>query len=71
MVHAGCDPADLAPEFEPSAEPIRAWLAMAACRKGGREKKTKGRDLSVIERDELGRLRRENKQLRVEREILS
>lgn len=44
---------------------------MAACKKGGREKKTKVKDLSVIERDELGRLRRKNKQLRVERDILS
>ena len=28
-VQAGRDSADLAREFEPSAEPIRAWVALA------------------------------------------
>ena len=70
LVHAGRDPADLAREFEPSAESIRAWVTMAARKEGGREK-AKVEDLSATERDELGRLRRENKQLRVERDILS
>jgi transposase len=69
LVQAGRDPADLAREFEPSAESIRAWVALAACKEGGREEKGEG--LSAAERDELGRLRRENKQLRVERDILS
>ena len=69
LVQAGRDPADLAREFEPSAESIRAWVALAARKEGGREEKGEG--LSAAERDELGRLRRENKQLRVERDILS
>ena len=69
LVQAGRDPADLAREFEPSAESIRAWVVLAARKEGGREEKGEG--LSAAERDELGRLRRENKQLRVERDILS
>ena len=71
LVHAGRDPAELAREFEPSAESIRIWVALAARKEGGREEKAKVEDLSAGERDELGRLRRENKQLRVERDILS
>ena len=60
LVHACRDPADLAREFEPSAESIRAWVALAARKEGGREEKAKVVDLSATERDELGRLRREN-----------
>ena len=71
LVHAGRDVADLAREFEPSVESIRAWVATAARKEGVREEKAKVEDLSATERDELGRLRRENKQLRVERDILS
>jgi transposase len=59
LVHAGRDPADLAREFEPSAESIRAWVALAARNDGGREEKGEG--CSAIEHDELGRLRRKNK----------
>ena len=69
LVRAGRDPADLAREFEPSAESIRAWVAQASRKEVGREEKGDG--LSASERDELGRLRRENEQLRVERDILS
>ncbi len=71
LVRAGRDPADLAREFEPSAESIRAWMALAAREEGGREEKEQADGLSAGERDGLGRLRRENKQLRVERDILS
>ena len=42
---------------------------MATRGEGGRAEKADG--LSASERDEFGRLRRENKQLRVERDILS
>ena len=71
LVHAGRDPAGLAGEFEPSAGSIRAWVAFAARKEGGREEKAQVEDLPATERDELGRLRRENKQLRVERDSLS
>ncbi len=70
LVRAGRDPADLAREFEPSGESIRAWVALTARKEGGREE-AKVEELSATERGELGRLRRENKQLRVERDILS
>ena len=60
LVQSGRDPADLAREFEPSAESIRAWVALATRKVGGREEKSDG--LSVSEREEIDRLRRENKQ---------
>ena len=53
-------------EFEPTAQSIRNWVAQAA-RDAGR----RGDALSSNERDELSRLRRENRQLRQERDILS
>src|ERR1700720_1891294 len=59
LVRAGRNPDDLAREFEPSGHSIRAWVAQADRNEGRRE------------RDELTRLRRENKQLRLERDILS
>jgi len=69
LVRAGRDPEDLAREFEPTAHSIRHWVAVAD-RQDGRPKE---QDLVVTpsERDELIRLRRENKQLRLERDILS
>ena len=66
LVRAGRSAAELAREFEPSAQAIRNWVAQAA-RDSGRGD---GR-LTTAEREELGRLRRENRQLRLEREILS
>jgi transposase len=66
---AGRDPDDLAREFEPTAQSIRNWIAQADKREGRREAALPG--LSAAERDELSRLRRENRQLRVERDILS
>lgn len=69
LVGAGGDVAALAREFEPSAESIRAWVAQADRQEGRREEK--GTVLPAAERDELARLRRENKQLRLKRDILS
>jgi len=73
LVRAGRDPADLAREFEPSAQAIRNWVAEADRREGRREGKPAATDatLTAAEREELARLRRENKQLRLERDILS
>jgi len=65
MVRAGRNPDELAEKFEPTAQSIRNWVAQAE-RDAGR--RTDG--LSTEERDELRRLRRENKTLREEREIL-
>ena len=66
LVQAGRTPEELAREFEPTAQSIRNWVAQA--------KRDAGRGdggLTTTERQELGRLRRENRQLRLEREILS
>ena len=69
LVRAGRDPEDLAREFEPTSQSIRHWVALADRQEGRREEKGDG--LAAAERDELARLRRENKQLRLERDILS
>ena len=72
LVRAGRQPEDLAKEFEPTAGSIRKWVALADKQEGHREEKgdvpaSAGNALTMTERDELARLRRENKQLRVER----
>jgi transposase len=64
LVHAGRTPEELAGEFEPTAQSIRNWVAQSA-RNAGRG------DGGLTRSDELNRLRRENRQLRVERDILS
>ena len=66
LVRAGRSPEELGREFEPSAQTIRNWVAQTA-RDAGRG----DGGLTTAEREELGRLRRENRQLRLEREILS
>lgn len=72
-VRAGRDPTDLAREFEPSAQAIRNWVAEADRSEGWREIKLSTADpgLTKAERNELVRLRRENRQLKLERDILS
>ena len=65
MVRAGRTPEELGREFEPSAQSIRNWVVQADRDEGRR---TDG--LTTQEREELRRLRRENRQLRMEREIL-
>ena len=69
LVRAGRSPEDLAREFEPTAQSIAARVATADKQESRREEVVAG--LAASERDELARLRRENKQLRVERDILS
>jgi transposase len=69
LVRAGRAPEDLAKEFEPTAQSIHHWVTVADRQEGRREEKAD--NLSSAERDELVRLRRENKQLRLERDILS
>jgi transposase len=66
LVRAGRSPDELAKEFEPTAKSIRDWVAQAD-RDGGR----RADGLTSAEREELVRLRREVKQLKLEREILS
>jgi transposase len=71
LVRSGRDPADLAREFEPSAQAIRNWVAQSGFAESRQEGKDPPSQLAPSEREELARLRRENKQLRVERDILS
>ena len=65
MVRAGRNPEELAEKFEPTAQSIRNWVAQADRDDGHRQD-----GLTMEEREELRRLRRENKVLREEREIL-
>ena len=58
LVRAGRTPADLAREFEPTAQSISTWVAQADRDTGRR---TDG--LTTAERGELTQLRRENRQL--------
>ena len=69
LVRAGRDPSDLAREFEPSAQAIRNWVREAD--RGGGGPGGDARVLSAAEKEELVRLRREVRQLRLERDILS
>ena len=66
LVRAGRSPEELAREFEPTAQSIKNWVGQAE-RDAGRS----DGGLTTPEREELSRLRRENRQLRLEREILS
>jgi transposase len=59
-------PEELAQEFEPTAQSIRNWVGQAECDAG-----RGGNGLTTAEREELNQLRRENRQLKLERDILS
>jgi transposase InsO family protein len=59
----GRTPDELSREFEPSAEAIRQWVKQA-----DRDDGRRGNGLTSAERDELYRLRRENRRLRQEAE---
>ena len=69
LVRAGRDPDDLAREFEPTAQSIRNWVVQADRSEGRRVEGPGG--VSNAEREELIKLRREVRQLRLERDILS
>ena len=66
LARAGRSIRELAREFQPSAETIRKWVKQAGLDEGLRSD-----GLTTSEREELNRLRRENRILREEREILS
>lgn len=65
LVRKGRSPEVLARQFEPSAQAIRNWVRQADRDAGQRHD-----GLTTTEQDELRRLRRENRTLREEREIL-
>ena len=66
LVRAGRTPEELSREFEPTAQSIINWVAQADRNEGKRKD-----GLTSAEREELQRLRTANRQLRLEREILS
>ncbi|MET8054720.1 transposase [Streptosporangium sp. NPDC005286] len=65
LVRAGRSPEEPAKEFQPSAQSIRVWVRQADLDDGHRAD-----GLTSAEKDELARLRRENRILREEKEIL-
>jgi len=66
LARAGRTPAELAREFEPTYVTILKWI-----RQADRDEGLTANGLSTQEREDLKRLRRENRQLRLEREILA
>ena len=66
LVRAGRTPQELSREFEPTAQTIHNWVKQADTDEGRR---TDG--LTSDERAELRGLRRQNRQLKLEREILA
>jgi transposase len=66
LVRTGRTPDELSQEFEPSAEAIRQWVKQA-----DRDDGRRAEGLTSAEREELYSLRRENRRLRQERDILS
>jgi transposase len=66
LVRSGRSPESLAKEFEPTAQAIRNWVAQAERDAGRRDD-----GVTTEARDEINRLRREVRQLKVERDILS
>ena len=69
LVEAGRTPAELSREFGVTAQTIANWVGQAAIDKG---KPLPGKEgLTSAERAELSRLRRENRRLQTERDILA
>ncbi len=65
LVRAGRSPGQLSREFEPSEQTIRNWVDQA-----DRDEGRRGDGLTSEEKEELTRLRRENRRLKLEQEIL-
>ena len=66
LARSGRSPGELAAELEPSEQTIRNWLLQADRDEGRR---TDG--LTSVERQELSRLRKENRRLQQERDIVA
>lgn len=65
LVRSGRNPEQLAREFEPTAQSIHNWVAQA-----DRDEGRRSDGLTTAEREDLRRLRRDNRRLREERDIL-
>jgi transposase len=66
LVRAGRTPEELEKQVEPRAQTIRNWVAQA-----DRDAGKRADGLTSAEREELTRLRRELRQLKLERDILA
>ncbi len=66
LVRVGRTPESLSREFEPTAQTIHNWVRQADRDEGRRDD-----GATSAEREEVRRLRRDNKRLRQEREILA
>jgi len=66
LARAGRTPEELSREFGPTAQSIRNWVTQA-----DRDEGRRADGLTTTEREELVRLRREVRQLKMERDILS
>lgn len=67
LVRAGRTPEELSREFEPTAQSIHTWVSQYERDTGERN----DGGLTTTENEELRRLRREVRQLKMERDILS
>ena len=65
LARAGRSPGSLAREFEPSEQTIRNWVRQAELDEGLRSD-----GVTTAAREEMKALKRENKRLRMERDIL-
>ena len=65
LVRSGRSPEELSREFEPTAQTIHNWVKQTDLDAGLRSD-----GLTTEEREELRLLRRENKRLRMEQEVL-
>ena len=66
LVRSGRNPESLSREFEPTAQTIHNWVRQADLDEGRRDD-----GATSAEREELRRLRRDNRRLRQERQILA
>ena len=66
LVRSGRTPEELSREFEPTPQSISTWVKQAE-----RDVGKRAEGPTSVEREELGRLRRENHRLRQERDILA
>ena len=66
LVRSGRSPEELEKQFDPTARTIRNWVSQA-----DRDEGRRADGLTTDDRRELERLRRENKRLKLEQEILS
>lgn len=66
LARAGRSVSELAEEFEPSDQTIRTWIKQA-----DRDEGRRADELTTTERQELSRLRKDNRRLKQERDILA